>query len=126
MCGIVGLVGKGEIAPQLVESIARLEYRGYDSCGLATLQTRRLVYHELERGHLRRAVERKDILVSQHLSSIGQSGTDILGLQTWMLLQDLALWDPLGQHAQNELDRNAGSPNDRLANHYFGIYVDTL
>jgi len=39
MCGIVGIIGKGEIAPQLVECIARLEYRGYDSCGLATLNS---------------------------------------------------------------------------------------
>ena len=39
MCGIVGIVGKGEIAPQLVECIGRLEYRGYDSCGLAALNS---------------------------------------------------------------------------------------
>jgi len=39
MCGIVGIVGKGEIAPDLVKCIARLEYRGYDSCGLAALNS---------------------------------------------------------------------------------------
>ena len=39
MCGIVGIVGKGEIAPQLVECIGRLEYRGYDSCGVAALNS---------------------------------------------------------------------------------------
>jgi glutamine---fructose-6-phosphate transaminase (isomerizing) len=39
MCGIVGTVGNGQIAPLLVQSIARLEYRGYDSCGLATLNS---------------------------------------------------------------------------------------
>jgi len=39
MCGIVGIVGKGDIAPELVKCIARLEYRGYDSCGLATLNS---------------------------------------------------------------------------------------
>lgn len=37
MCGIVGITGSGEIAPLLVESMGRLEYRGYDSCGSATL-----------------------------------------------------------------------------------------
>src|SRR5262245_17679242 len=37
MCGIVGIVGTCEVAPLLVESVARLEYRDYDSCGLATL-----------------------------------------------------------------------------------------
>ncbi len=39
MCGIVGIIGKGEIAPLLVKSLARLEYRGYDSCGVATLNS---------------------------------------------------------------------------------------
>ena len=40
MCGIVGIVGNnGEVAPLLVKSIARLEYRGYDSCGVATLNS---------------------------------------------------------------------------------------
>jgi glucosamine--fructose-6-phosphate aminotransferase (isomerizing) len=39
MCGIVGIVGEGEVAPLLVKSIAQLEYRGYDSCGLATLNS---------------------------------------------------------------------------------------
>jgi len=37
MCGIVGIAGGGDVAPRLVESLKRLEYRGYDSAGLATL-----------------------------------------------------------------------------------------
>ena len=37
MCGIVGIIGKGEVAPLLVEGLRRLEYRGYDSAGIATL-----------------------------------------------------------------------------------------
>src|SRR5580704_7195850 len=40
MCGIVGYVGAKECAPILVEGLRRLEYRGYDSAGLA-LQTGR-------------------------------------------------------------------------------------
>ncbi|HLK46029.1 MAG TPA: hypothetical protein VKT18_08560, partial [Acidimicrobiales bacterium] len=35
MCGIVGYVGSKECAPILVEGLRRLEYRGYDSAGLA-------------------------------------------------------------------------------------------
>ena len=38
MCGIVGILGQHEVAPILVEALRRLEYRGYDSAGIATLQ----------------------------------------------------------------------------------------
>ncbi|WP_374317974.1 glutamine--fructose-6-phosphate transaminase (isomerizing) [Aquabacterium sp.] len=38
MCGIVGAVGSRNITPVLVEGLKRLEYRGYDSCGVAVLQ----------------------------------------------------------------------------------------
>ncbi len=37
MCGIVGIVGTSEVASRLVDGLRRLEYRGYDSAGLATL-----------------------------------------------------------------------------------------
>jgi glucosamine--fructose-6-phosphate aminotransferase (isomerizing) len=37
MCGIVGVIGKGDVAPVILESLRRLEYRGYDSAGIATL-----------------------------------------------------------------------------------------
>ena len=37
MCGIIGVLGDHEAAPQLVESLKRLEYRGYDSAGIATV-----------------------------------------------------------------------------------------
>ena len=42
MCGIVGVIGKGEAAPLLLEALRRLEYRGYDSAGIATLADGRL------------------------------------------------------------------------------------
>src|SRR5512137_1831735 len=35
MCGIVGAVAQRNIVPVLVEGLRRLEYRGYDSCGVA-------------------------------------------------------------------------------------------
>ena len=37
MCGIVGILGRGPVAEQIVDSLKRLEYRGYDSAGVATL-----------------------------------------------------------------------------------------
>jgi glucosamine--fructose-6-phosphate aminotransferase (isomerizing) len=38
MCGIVGILGRGPVAEELVDSLKRLEYRGYDSSGVATLE----------------------------------------------------------------------------------------
>jgi glucosamine--fructose-6-phosphate aminotransferase (isomerizing) len=42
MCGIVGAAARRDIVPILVEGLRRLEYRGYDSCGVAVLNDRRL------------------------------------------------------------------------------------
>ena len=42
MCGIVGIVGRESVAGALVEALRRLEYRGYDSAGIATLERGRL------------------------------------------------------------------------------------
>jgi len=38
MCGIVGIIGTGPAAPRIVTALRRLEYRGYDSAGVATLE----------------------------------------------------------------------------------------
>ncbi|MDB5688415.1 MAG: glutamine--fructose-6-phosphate aminotransferase, partial [Sphingomonas bacterium] len=37
MCGIVGILGRQEVTPRLVEGLRRLEYRGYDSAGICTI-----------------------------------------------------------------------------------------
>ncbi|MEZ0170844.1 glutamine--fructose-6-phosphate transaminase (isomerizing) [Microvirga sp. TS319] len=42
MCGIVGIIGNTPVAEQIVEALKRLEYRGYDSAGIATLEYGRL------------------------------------------------------------------------------------
>lgn len=52
MCGIVGILGKTDVAPRLVDALKRLEYRGYDSAGLATLVNGKLVRRRAE-GKLR-------------------------------------------------------------------------
>ena len=35
MCGIIGYIGDKNAAPILIEGLKKLEYRGYDSCGIA-------------------------------------------------------------------------------------------
>ncbi|MBV9510845.1 MAG: glutamine--fructose-6-phosphate transaminase (isomerizing), partial [Caulobacteraceae bacterium] len=42
MCGIIGIVGKSPVAERLIESLKRLEYRGYDSVGVATVENGKL------------------------------------------------------------------------------------
>ena len=37
MCGVVGIVGTRPSAPRLLDALKRLEYRGYDSAGVATI-----------------------------------------------------------------------------------------
>jgi glutamine---fructose-6-phosphate transaminase (isomerizing) len=42
MCSIIGIISKNIVAPALVESLRRMEYRGYDSVGVATLSTNKI------------------------------------------------------------------------------------
>src|SRR4051812_11664778 len=59
MCGIVGILGRAPVAEQLVDSLKRLEYRGYDSAGVATLEGGRLARRRAE-GKLRNLEARLD------------------------------------------------------------------
>src|SRR5215467_9799096 len=52
MCGIVGILGREPVAIQLVDALKRLEYRGYDSAGVATLEDGQLTRRRAE-GKLR-------------------------------------------------------------------------
>ncbi|MDB5572486.1 MAG: glmS [Hyphomicrobiales bacterium] len=57
MCGIVGIIGREPVAVRLVEALKRLEYRGYDSAGIATLASGRLERRRAE-GKLRNLAAR--------------------------------------------------------------------
>ena len=68
MCGIVGVLGNHEAAPLLVEALKRLEYRGYDSAGIATVNQGRLD----RRRAVGKLVNLSDLLVHQPLA--GKAG----------------------------------------------------
>ena len=74
MCGIIGIVGDKEAAPQLLEGLRRLEYRGYDSAGIATLTN----------GHIdRRRAEGKLINLDELLNDQPLDGTVGIGHTRW-------------------------------------------
>src|SRR5437762_2864440 len=74
MCGIVGILGKATVAEQLVDSLKRLEYRGYDSAGIATL----------EGGHLaRRRAEGKLKNLEKRLEAEPLKGHTGIGHTRW-------------------------------------------
>ena len=68
MCGIVGVLGSHEVAPLLVEALRRLEYRGYDSAGIATINGGKLD----RRRAVGKLVNLSDLLVHNPLA--GKSG----------------------------------------------------
>ena len=68
MCGIVGILGNHEAAPLLVDALKRLEYRGYDSAGIATIHKDRLD----RRRAVGKLVNLSDLLVHDPLP--GKSG----------------------------------------------------
>lgn len=51
MCGIIGYIGKKQVAPILIAGLKRLEYRGYDSAGICVLQNNKLETIK-KRGHI--------------------------------------------------------------------------
>ena len=74
MCGIVGILGHEPVAGQLVDALKRLEYRGYDSAGVATV----------ENGHLeRRRAEGKLKNLEQRLGREPLSGLAGIGHTRW-------------------------------------------
>lgn len=68
MCGIVGVLGSHEVSPLIVEALKRLEYRGYDSAGIATVNSGRLD----RRRAVGKLVNLSDLLVHEPLP--GKSG----------------------------------------------------
>src|SRR5262249_43622851 len=74
MCGIVGVIGSRPAAPLILDSLRRLEYRGYDSAGIATLVN----------GHIdRRRAEGKLNNLSATLDRSPLTGTTGIGHTRW-------------------------------------------
>jgi len=74
MCGIVGILGREPVAEEMVEALKRLEYRGYDSAGVATLEGGRLT---------RRRAEGKLKNLEKRLMSEPLAGTTGIGHTRW-------------------------------------------
>ena len=74
MCGIVAIIGKHRVAPLLVDALKRLEYRGYDSAGVATLQNGMLD---------RRRAEGKLVNLEKVLAANPLGGTIGIGHTRW-------------------------------------------
>jgi len=70
MCGIVGVLGSHQVAPLLIEALKRLEYRGYDSAGIATVNEGRLE----RRRAVGKLVNLSDLLVHQPLAGMAGIG----------------------------------------------------
>ena len=60
MCGIVGFVGKNQAAPILLNGLSKLEYRGYDSAGLAVRDGENLAQVVKSKGRLSNLIEKTD------------------------------------------------------------------
>jgi len=74
MCGIIGIIGKAPVTPLLVDALKRLEYRGYDSAGVATLVN----------GHIdRRRAEGKLVNLEARLAAEPLPGTIGIGHTRW-------------------------------------------
>lgn len=74
MCGIVGILGTKPVAPLLVDALKRLEYRGYDSAGIATVHDGILD---------RRRAEGKLINLEQHVAEVPLDGLSGIGHTRW-------------------------------------------
>jgi glucosamine--fructose-6-phosphate aminotransferase (isomerizing) len=74
MCGIIGIIGKSEVAPLLIDGLRRLEYRGYDSAGIATLVDGRIE---------RRRAEGKLINLDRRVHEQPIAGTVGIGHTRW-------------------------------------------
>jgi len=74
MCGIIGIIGNEPAAPQLIDALKRLEYRGYDSAGVATLEHGALT---------RRRAEGKLRNLEQKLAREPLAGTIGIGHTRW-------------------------------------------
>ena len=75
MCGIVGYLGEEEAFPLLIKGLKRLEYRGYDSAGIAVLS------REGELKHHRRKGKVDDLL--QHMDGTTPTGNLGIGHTRW-------------------------------------------
>ena len=65
MCGIVGYIGKNNAVPVVIQGLQRLEYRGYDSCGIALMDSEKMILEKVTG----KVEELQGLLARQKMSS---------------------------------------------------------
>ncbi len=105
MCGIIGAVAQRDIVPNLVDGLKRLEYRGYDSCGVALYRERELVRA--------RSVERVATL-QEEIGRLGLTGYTGIAHTRWA-----THGKPITDNAHPHFSPNAATP--RIALSHNGI-----
>jgi len=73
ICGVIGYIGKNNVSPILLNGLKRLEYRGYDSCGIATIGSGLVIKKDAG----------KVIEVHKKLDFLSETGTIGIGHTRW-------------------------------------------
>ena len=92
MCGIVGYIGEQQAAPILLDGLSKLEYRGYDSAGIAVFDGKE-IHMEKAMGRLKVLEERLFLELRESAIRDGQRMEVLpMKMRTLILIKSIRLW----------------------------------
>ena len=92
MCGIVGFTGTQQAAPILLNGLSKLEYRGYDSAGIAVRDGERLAQVVKAKGRLGNLIEKTDVESDIHVGQHMESQVRLMHIRMYLeIVQDQVL-----------------------------------